>query len=330
MRLRRVGYLVASLGVVFLCAAASASAATTHARHAFKVLISPEYATAGQPTTFQVKFVNTSSRGVPLSAVQITPPKGFSLKGTTVPVGLKRKASRHQRMFALHQLTLKPGKSVQIQVAAAAPSQCGKGALRWTSRAFQHGNAKGAQLALQPALSSVGVTVLCPATAACGDGGPPCSTGLSTSPSAYAVVSDAGSGTLNETVNVGKRLVCPGYRLRDANWYDSLVSQAQPPPAGSAPITDQITYTIKNASSDGIGFCLGANYDFTTASGALAPKGTLPTGAPGFVGLLPMCANSKPPCISSITESTDDHVKSGTDTTLNVMIPEGGDPWGAG
>jgi hypothetical protein len=330
MRLGRVGYLVASLGVALLFAAASASAATAHARHAFKVLISPEYATAGQPTNFQVKFVNTSSRGVSLGALQITPPKGFGLMQTTLPGGLKHKGSRHQRTFALHRLALKPGKSVQIQVSADAPAQCGKRAVRWTSHAFGRGNATGPQLALQSAASSIGVTVLCPATAACGDGGPPCSTGLSTSPSTYAVVSDAGSGTLNETVNVGKRLSCAGYKLRDSNWYDSLVTGAQPSPAGTPPITDQITYTITNAHSDGIGFCLGATYDFTTASGSLAPKATLPSGAPGFVGLLPMCADSKPPCISSINESSDDSVKSGVDTTLSVLIPEQGDPWGAG
>jgi hypothetical protein len=179
-------------------------------------------------------------------------------------------------------------------------------------------------------MSSIGVTVLPPASAACGDGGPACSTGLSTSPSTYAVVSDAGSGTLNETVNVGKRLVCAGYKLRDSNWYDSVVTGAQPPPTGTPPITDQITYTIKNVHSNGIGFCLGATYDFTTASGALAPKATLPSGAPGFVGLLPMCSASKAPCISSITESSDDSVKSGVDTTLSALIPESGDPWAAG
>jgi hypothetical protein len=330
MRLRRAGCLVALLAAINLCAAASASAATTHARQAFKVLISPEYATAGQPTTFQVKFVNTSSRGVSLGAVKIAPPKGFGLKQTTVPGSLKHKASRHQGTFALHQLALKPGKSVQIQISAAAPQQCGKGALRWSSHAFGRGNATGPQLALQSAMSSIGVTVLCPASAACGDGGPPCSTGLSTSPSTYAVVSDAGSGTLNETVNVGKRLACAGYKLRDSNWYDSLVTGAQPTPAGTPPIADQITYTITNAHSKGIGFCLGATFDFTTASGSLAPKATLPSGAPGFVGLLPMCTDSKPPCISSISESSDDSVKSGVDTTLKVLIPESGDPWGAG
>jgi hypothetical protein len=243
---------------------------------------------------------------------------------------LKHKASMRQRIFALHQLTLKPGKSVQVRVSAIAPQQCGKGAVRWSSHAFQRGNGSGPQLALQPTVSSVGVTVLCPAAAACGDGGPPCSTGLSTSPSTYAVVSDAGSGTLHETVNVGKRLVCSGYKLRDTNWYDSLVTQSQPPPAGAVPITDQVTYTIRNASSKGIGFCLGVPYDFTTASGGLAAKGTLPTGAPGFIGLLPMCSNGKPPCISSISESKDSSVKSGVDTTLHLLIPEGGDPWGGG
>ncbi len=171
--------------------------------------------------------------------------------------------------------------------------------------------------------------MLCPAAAACGDGGPPCSTSLTTSQSSYGVVSDASSGTLHQTVNVGTRLTCTGYHLRDPNWYDSVVANAQAPPAGVAPLTNQITYTIKNTTSDGIGFCLGAPYDFVTASGAMAPSGKLPNAKSGFIGLLPMCTSSSPPCISSISESQDSSAPSGMDTTLNVVLPESaGDPWG--
>jgi hypothetical protein len=263
--------------------------------------------------------------------VQLTPPKGFALARTPLPTRFRRKASLRQRMLALRQIRVKPGSKLQLAVTAMAPRSCGQDGLRWGTRGFERGSASGPQLALQSALSRVGVTVLCPAATVCGTSGVPCTTGLSTSPSTYAVVSNASSGTLNETVNVGKPLVCPGYRFRDANWYDADVASSQPPPAGTAPLVDGVTYTIRNARAKGIDFCLGATYDFTTASRTLAPKATLPSGASGFVGLLPMCSMAKPPCISSITESQDAMVKSGVDTTLDVQIPEGqGDPWGAG
>ncbi len=174
--------------------------------------------------------------------------------------------------------------------------------------------------------------VLCPAAAACGDGGPPCSTSLVTSNSTYAVISDASSGTLNQTVNVGNKLRCGGYRFRDANWYDSVVTAptTSPPTAAPTPIVDSVTYTIRNATKNGIGFCLGAAYDFATRSGAQARAGTLPNGKPGFIGLLPLCTSGKPPCITSITQHRDPQANNGFDALMKIQIPESGDPWGGG
>jgi hypothetical protein len=144
------------------------------------------------------------------------------------------------------------------------------------------------------------------------------------------VVSDAASGTLNQTVNVGNRLRCGTYRFRDVNWYDSVVTPpATGPPTGApAPIVDTVTYTIRNATKKGIGFCLGAGYEFTTRSGAPAPARTLPTGKPGFAGLLPLCTSSKPPCIAGISQQRDAKAKSGFDALMKIEIPESGDPWG--
>src|SRR5207302_928611 len=130
---------------------------------------------------------------------------------------LRRKATVQNRTLVLHQISVDPGKRAQITVSATAPDKCGRRLLHWSSKAFQGGAGSGDQLALNTALSSLGVTVLCPAAAACGDGGPPCSTSLVTSNSTYGVISDAASGTLNQTVNVGGRLHCGGYRFRDPN-----------------------------------------------------------------------------------------------------------------
>jgi hypothetical protein len=333
MRVARVGFLFAIGAALMVAAPGAAPAATTSAAQPqFKVTISPEYTTAGQPTTFQVTVVNVSSANTVLGSVKLTPPAGFTPPQPAPGTPLRRKTQVQNRTLSLRRLRLTPGKQVQLSITATAPTQCGRTLLHWRTRAFQGTTGAGAQLALNAALSSLGVTVLCPATAACGDGGPACSTSLVTSNSTYAVVSDASSGTLRQTVNVGGRLRCGTYRFRDSNWYDSLVTPptTSPPPAGTAPILDTVTYTIRNTTGTGVGFCLGVGYDFTTASGAQAPAGTLPNGKPGFIGLLPGCSNAKPPCISSISQSNDPSAKVGSDVLMTIQIPETGDPWGAG
>jgi hypothetical protein len=187
-------------------------------------------------------------------------------------------------------------------------------------------------LSLQSALSQLTVKVLCPGVAPCGDGGPPCSTSLVTSESTYGVVSNAPSGTLRQTVNAGRRLSCGSYRFRDPNWYNAVVvpSTSQTPTTVPIPIFDHVTYLIRNTTAKGVGFCLGAGYDFTTASGNQAPAGKLPSGNPGFIGLLPLCSKSKAPCIATVSQKPDRSAKTGFDVRMTVRIPENGDPWGAG
>jgi hypothetical protein len=351
MRVARVGFARvalaagAMLGLTTLAGATAGAAPATRAparqaqavqesavKHAFKVTVYPAYTTAGLETTFEVTVANTSSRGITLRSVQVTPPTGFTVAHPSPTAPLRRKTFVHKRTFSLHRISLKPGHRMVFDVTATAPTKCGTGALsRWTSRAFQTSSPSGPQLTLQAAISSVGVTVVCPQIAACGDGGPACSTTVKTSVSTYGVVSNAAAGTLRGTLNVGGRLKCGAYRFRDPNWYDSAVT---PPatglPAGAPPIVDQVSYTIVNAGTQGLGFCLGAAYDFVTASGAMAPAATLPNGNAGFVGLLPMCTPSSPPCISSISSKPDNRARSGSDAVMTIQIPEQGDPWGAG
>ena len=300
------------------------------ARPTFKVTTYPSYTTAGQSTTFEVTVANTSSDGTRLRSLQLTAPSGFKLSPPAANAPLRRKTTVQNRTITLHQLSIAPGSSVEFVVNATAPARCGKSLLRWTSRAFQGGTPSGSQLAFQSALSSVGVTVVCPPAAACGDGGPPCSTSLNTTTSVYGVVSNASAGTLRGSVDVGRRLRCGRYRFRDPNWYDSAVTPpATPPPTGAGPpVVDVVSYTIKNAGPQGLGFCLGATYEFMTASGQQARAGKLPTGAPGFIGLLPRCSASKAPCISAISQRTDASAKSGHDAVMTIQIPEQGDPWG--
>jgi hypothetical protein len=347
MRVARVWFTrvalagAAAVGLATL-GGATASAATTPGpgvsqtavEHAFKVTIHPAYTTAGLQTTFEVTVANTSSQGVTLRSVQVTPPTGFTVAHPSPGAPLRRKTFVKKRTFSLHQILLKPGHKMQFNVTATAPTKCGGGTLlRWTSHAFEGSSPSGPQLALQTAMSSVGVTVICPQLAPCGDGGPACSTSVDTSVSTYGVVSNAAVGTLRGTLDVGRRLTCGNYRFRDPNWYDSLVTPpagTTSPPAGVPPIVDQVSYTIVSASPQGLGFCLGATYDFVTASGNQAPAGKLPNGNAGFIGLLPMCSAAGPPCISSISQLADAHAETGYDAVMSIQIPEQGDPWGGG
>ncbi len=334
MRVARVGFLFAIGASLAVMAPGAAPAQTTSAmtRPSFTLTVSPEYTTAGQPTTFRLTVVNTSTPGTTLGSVKVTPPTGFTSPQPTPGSPLRGRTQVQNRTLSLRRLQLTAGKQAQLSITATAPAQCGRKRLHWNTQAFQGTTPSGPQLALNSALSSLGVTVLCPAAAACGDGGPPCSTSLVTSNSTYGVISNASSGTLRQTVNVGNPLVCGAYRFRDPNWYDSLVvpPTSQPPTAAPVPIVDQITYRIRNTKAKGVGFCLGVAYDFTTASGAKARAGTLPTGNPGFIGLLPGCSKAAPPCISRISQLKDPSAAVGFDALMKIQIPESGDPWGAG
>jgi hypothetical protein len=313
--------------------AAWAQTATAAVGQSFKLDLYPAYTTAGLPTTFVVTVTNTSSTTTTLKSVQVTPPTGFTVARPRSIGTLRRKTFVHGRTFSLHGIAVSPGKKMRFDVVATPPAgKCGHVRLRWTSHAFTGAAASGPELGLQSAGSGVGVTVVCPQLAPCGDGGPACSTNVPTSVSSYGVVSNASSGTLQGTLDVGTRLRCPGYTFHDPNWYNTLVV---PPaagfPPGTAPIVDTVSYTIRNTTTQGLGFCLGAGYDFTTASGAQAPPGRLPTGKTGFIGLLPMCTAGGPPCIKSISPQVDPAAATtGHDAVMTVQIPELGDPWGSG
>ncbi len=326
-------------GTAVLLAMVGAAPATTTAattpitviKPSFKVAISPEYTTAGEPTTFHVTIVNTSPSGNTLGAVKISPPSGFTPPRPTPGSPLRNKTKVKNRSLMLQQVTVKPGKHARLTVTATAPARCGSGTtLHWTSQAFAGQNGGGARLGLNAATSNLDVKVLCPDTMACAVGAVACHTSLITSNSTYAVMSDATSGTLTQTVNVGNNLRCGGYRFRDPNWYDSAVAAPATSPPTTTPVVDTVTYKIRNAKAKGTGFCLGVGYQFTTASGAPARAGTLPNGNPGFIGLLPSCSTAKPPCIASTTQPADASTKVGFDVLMTIQIPETGDPWGAG
>ena len=308
----------------------TAKASAAAAQPAFKLDVYPSYATAGFATTFKITVTNTS-RGTTLHSIQLTPPRGFALARFTRTSPLRRTATILNRTLSVRNITVRAGATMPILVTATPPkarTQCHAAVMRWSTRAFQGTTPTGPQLALRTTGSQTAVTVVCPKFSGCGPGGNGCHTHQPTRVSNYDVSDNATSGGLNETIDVGRELICPGYTNRDKNWYDETLTNASPAPAGTAPFVDTVTYRIDNTTSSGVGFCLGASYDFTSASHAQAPHGTLPNGKPGFVGLLPPCRGGAPPCIANTAQPPDPAVSSGYDTVLTVLIPEIGDPWG--
>lgn len=141
------------------------------------------------------------------------------------------------------------------------------------------------------------------------------------------------SGVLVESVNAnnGAQLTCSGYTSTDPNTYQFDA------PAGWGKL---VTLTIRPLTKlsgrpgdilEAQQICFGAPEDFTTASGTLAPPGTLPDGTAGFIGLLPDCgAGITGPCHNRKQDTTisDPLSPYGFDLVLVADIPAtfAGDP----
>jgi hypothetical protein len=134
--------------------------------------------------------------------------------------------------------------------------------------------------------------------------------------------------------DAGRRLVCPGYTRRDKSWFEFVLTTRT-----RMGITYEITDAIHDTTREGIRFCAGLGYKFTTYSGRPARHATLPDGTRGYVGLLPLCKEdatgrvlSTGPCITFIVEAKDSNSSTGVDTILGVQIPATtqSDPWGGG
>jgi hypothetical protein len=140
------------------------------------------------------------------------------------------------------------------------------------------------------------------------------------------------SGQLIEKVDAGTGIKCPGYAAKDNS---TFVFKLVTPTALS--ITYEIVDRITNTSSDGIQFCLAANFAFNTASGDPAPTAQMPDGTMGHLGLMPHCLHptlppgvATAPCIEHIGTVPDSSSNTGVDVVLRVRVPAqaGGDPWG--
>lgn len=127
---------------------------------------------------------------------------------------------------------------------------------------------------------------------------------------------------------LGRRVTCPGYTLRSAA---TLAFQLLTPTP--LHINYVVTERITNTNAAGIQFCLAAPFKFKTLSGAKAQATKLPDGTPGYVGLLPGCANTPDtePCLEPVTTAPDSTSTTNMDVIVKVRVPvltKVGDPWG--
>jgi hypothetical protein len=141
-------------------------------------------------------------------------------------------------------------------------------------------------------------------------------------------------GNLITNAQLGRKISCRGYHLRAPSTFQFMLQTATP-----ADITYDITEKITNTTSQGIHFCLAANFAFRTMSGGQARSAVLPDKTRGHVGLLPRCRRPLPPpgaapapCIAEITTTKDSASSTGVDVTIRVRVPTRtkGDPWGGG
>jgi hypothetical protein len=147
-----------------------------------------------------------------------------------------------------------------------------------------------------------------------------------------APTSTAGTGSQHGTLVTnqlsGQPITCQGYTQRSPTTVAFKLLTAKP-----LNINYIVTDTLTNTTAQGIQFCLAAPFAFKTLSGAPAAKTRLPDGTPGFVGLLPGCANAPAtaPCLISVNTTPDTMDSStGVDVTLKARVPtrtKGGDPW---
>lgn len=132
---------------------------------------------------------------------------------------------------------------------------------------------------------------------------------------------------LIETLDKGRRLVCPGYHRRDGNWFEVMLTSRS-----RVRIVYDITDTIYNTTTAGLRLCLGLEYDFKTRSGRPARHAMLPDGKRGYVGLLPDCPNGattgRGPCIYALSGTLSPDARFSS-ATLKARIPATAhsDPW---
>jgi hypothetical protein len=338
------------LGTIAACATLAATASVALAKSSYTAVVTPISAAAGAEQAFNVALTNnTASNG--LNTAMITPPQGFTLISASSPQGT---IQLQPNKVIIRDLSLPATTTVNITVTAAAPAQ-GADPSGWKLQAFSTGP-DSAGAFLDPATSAVTTPVTgsqtitsdCPINQGCSP--PP----LSTPSTSFSMQVGSGStdATVTESVDTGTPMDgpgslsdpgCAGYTPQSPDWYGFTVT----PTDGSQTFdrTKSISSMVKNSNPSTFQVCFGAPYDFyVDAAGDLAPRGTLPDGSTGFVGLLPTFPNCFNPIqapalelspnqpavqIANICANITSQEGSPTTTIVTFTIPAGlqGDPF---
>ena len=334
MRVARVGFLFAIGASLAVMAPGAAPAQTTSAmtRPSFTLTVSPEYTTAGQPTTFRLTVVNTSTPGTTLGSVKVTPPTGFTSPQPTPGSPLRGRTQVQNRTLTLRRLQLTAGKQAQLSITATAPAQCGRKRLHWNTQAFQGTTPSGPQLALNSRSAAWAS---------------PCSV----RPLRLAVTADprVRPASSHRTAPTASSRMRPPARCARPSTSATRWCAA---PTGSATRTGTTRWWCHQPRSHPRRPPSRSLTRSRTGSGIPKPRGSAsawawpmtspprqalrrgpapcPPATRGSSACLPGCSKAAPPCISRISQLKDPSAAVGFDALMKIQIPESGDPWGAG
>jgi hypothetical protein len=278
------------LGTVVACATMGVTAPVALATSSYTAVVTPTSAPAGATTTFNVALTNeTASNGI--NFAMITPPQSFTLTAASAPQGATIQLLPTR--VIVRGLSVPLGATVNIFVTATVPAP-GGGSGMWTTQAFSTGPSS-AGVFLDTGASSMTTSVTTPQTTTSPCPATGCSVSLSTPSTSFRLDVFPGTtgGPVTASVDTGTPVDGPGglndpgcasYTPQSPDWYQFNVSDTTQ--------SKTVNWTVNNSDPRTFRVCFGATYEFyVDAAGDLAPRGTLPDGTPGFVGLLPTFPN---------------------------------------
>jgi hypothetical protein len=203
-RLARVVLTFAVACAAFGAMASSAFAGGSGKQYSYVVNVSPGTAPAGSSTTYDFALTNTSSSGIALGSVALTPPLGFRVTGATLPAGAKGQVYVLFNIVILNNVNVPSGSTLHVAVKAVAPSRCNNYFVDWLSVANASG-LFGPLLRLDLANSMLTTHVTCaPPASALQFGTQPSDSlvGQSISPAVVVDIVDSSGNTVDSSAPV--------------------------------------------------------------------------------------------------------------------------------
>ena len=135
---RRAAFL---LGLALVLAAVLLPAAAQAATKPYTVVVSPASVAAGSRATFATRVSNPASGKQQVGAVRLTAPSALALVAGSVALSGTGTVAVAGNVVTLNDLSLQPGKSVDLTLSADVP--CSSGPLTWAASAKQSNQFNG-------------------------------------------------------------------------------------------------------------------------------------------------------------------------------------------